>query len=236
MEYSTLDARIKWPFNMQVCGPSQSGKSEWVAKLIYYKNNVMEGENCKQILWFTPHGHVPSIIHNYPNMFVYNCLPWQINDAHDLYKLKDTLLVLDDFALHTKNSAELTELFTRFSHHNNCSIIQITQNVFWAGSDARTRSLNVHYFVLLRQVRDQKQIRTLSRQISQNNTQFEWIMKAYNDATQQRYYGYLLVSCHPRDNPNIMLRTNIFPNEKPCIVYLDKNTIKTENTLPIEPL
>ena len=235
---SQIDTQIKCPFNMQVCGPSQSGKSEWVAKLIQYQHLMLE-EGFEKIFWFTPHGHVPKIIHNIQNLLVYKCLPWEVKniDLKNNPKNEHCLIVIDDFALQTKNSAELTELFTRFSHHNNMSIIQITQNVFWAGTDSRTRSLNVHYMVLLRQLRDQKQIRLLARQVSQNTNQFNAILTAYNDATEGRY-SYLFISFHPRDSPKLLLRSKIFPDEGPHTVYVFKNSINkdTAKIHPIKPI
>lgn len=211
-----MDARLKCPFNMQVSGPSQSGKSVWVARLIAHANLLLE-DPPEKIYWYTPHGHLPKGLPAHVESRL--GLPWDRQDDDEEDEDDEEgcpchkLIVIDDFADVTKNSHELTAMFTKHSHHNNSSIIQMTQNMFWPGSDSRTRSLNIHYFVLMRQMRDQKQIRLLADQIGQNNTEKRGILQAYNSATGQRPYSYLLVSVHPRDPPELLLRADLFPDE-----------------------
>ncbi len=219
---------------MQVCGPTQSGKSFWVAQLLENAQQLMEEEPSK-ITWYSPHGHIPLFLQNVESKLG---LPWDQQqqeeeaDSEQQQQQQHRLIILDDFADLTKNSKELTALFTKHSHHTNTSIIQITQNLFWAGADARTRSLNVHYLVLMRQLRDQKQIRLLARQVTQREDQFRNFLDAYNDATASRAYSYLFVSFHPRDPTELLLRTNLFPSEASQVtVYLIKGgDVKTINS------
>lgn len=190
---------------MQISGPSQSGKSIWAQNLLIHQKHLLEVPT-QNVIWYSPHGHLPK---NTPSYVLGRIgLPWEYED--DVETEKHKIIVIDDFADKTKNSKEMTALFTRHSHHTNTSIIQLTQNVFWSGTDARTRSLNVHYFVLMRQSRDQKQIRLLANQIGQTRKEAEGILEAYNAATKQKSYSYLLVSVHPRDSPELLLRTDIF--------------------------
>ena len=133
------------------------------------------------------------------------------------------VIVIDDFAEETANSKELTKFLTKNSHHKNISVIVLTQNLFWSGKETRTQSLNMHYLVLMRQMRDHKQIRTLGRQLTQTEKEYRAFLEAYNDATSSRPFSYLLISMHPRDDRQLLLRSTIFPEEAPSTsVYLVK--------------
>ncbi len=235
-----MDISLKCPFVAQVCGPTQSGKSEFVGRLIKHYRDVLELP-ISHVEWYSPHGNLPSSLRKSLKklpIHVKKRLPWQevkekanvdgITDSSEeeeeeercMKRKQHYLIVIDDFAQESKNSNLLTEYFTRDSHHCNFSVIQITQNVFWRSTDARTRTLNVHYLVLMRQSRDVQQIRLLSRQISHGEGDSKAFMDAYREATRQRPYSYLLVSFHPRDERALMLRTNILPSEVPAhVVY-----------------
>ncbi len=230
-----MDIRIKCPFVMEVCGPSQSGKSEWVGKLIRYQLELLE-HPAKAIFWCSPHGHLPSNLSEVDDVPIHSIkgLPWgaggdisgiirQYADSEKDEKRKGKpphlLIIIDDFAQENKNSKELTELYTKGSHHNNISIIQIMQNIFWSGSDSRTRSLNAHYMVLMRQQRDLQQIRRLSRQVTDSEANHKAFLDSYKAATGQRQYSYMFISFHPRDDTDLLLRANIFPGEKPKLLF-----------------
>lgn len=207
-----MDARVKCPFNMQVAGPSQSGKTQWIYNLLSNQTYLLESP-VKRIKWYSPYEHIPP----FSNIQSYTKLPWE-EGAEEEDTLEDVegghcLLVFDDFGLETRNSKEMTNYFTRHSHHKNISIIQVLQNLFLSGTEGRTRSLNAHYIVLMRQARDQRQIRTLARQIATTSADAESFMDAYNQAIRDRCYSYLLISLHPRDPPDLLLRSNIFPEE-----------------------
>lgn len=234
-----MDARIKTPFIMQVAAPSQSGKTHFVCRLLEYREDLFEN-SFEQIKWFTPHENIP--MSNTKGIKVINALPWETETAlasdeekgdteeekeNEESKGSEKLYIIDDFALELLNSKELTNFFIKNSHHENTSLILITQALFFPGAMSRVRSINTHYIALMRQTRDQRQIRTLARQITIGNAQFQGFMEAYNAATDGRMFSYLLVSLHPRDNPQLMLRSHIFPEEasSPYVYLLPKTSI-----------
>ena len=63
------------------------------------------------------------------------------------------------------NDKRLTMLFTKGSHHLNLSVIFITQNLFYKGSQIRDVSLNSQYLILFKNRRDLSQIMHLGRQL-----------------------------------------------------------------------
>lgn len=216
-----IDATLKCPFNMIVSGPSQSGKTEWVARLLNYSKELME-KNPRVIHWHSPHDHLPDLD---STLIVksFKHLPWEEdgdNDDDD-DEIKADLIVIDDFAQETSNSKALTAFLTKFSHHRGTSLILLSQNLFWSGKETRTQSLNMHYIVLMRQTRDHRQIRTLARQMTQSNEEYNLFLQAYNQATDERHFAYLLISSHPRDDKHLLLRSNIFPEDaKTTTIYL----------------
>ena len=112
------------------------------------------------------------------------------------------------------NSKEAERLFTQLSHHNNLSVIYLNQNLYYQGKCARTLNLNTAYTVLMRNPRNAQQVALLGRQLGMGKT----LEKAYKDATSKPF-GYLIVDLSPKGDESYRLRTNVFPNEAPVIVY-----------------
>lgn len=66
--------------------------------------------------------------------------------------------------------------------------------------------------ILFRNLRDSKQITVLASQIYPKKTYK--LTEAYNLATKNKSYGYLLIDLNPCNIDEYRLRSNIFPNEK----------------------
>ena len=74
----------------------------------------------------------------------------------------------------------------------------------------RTISLNAHYLVLFKNVRDSTQVSNLARQMFPGKSHF--MIEAFADATMTPF-GYLLVDLTSGSDERCRLRTNIFPGE-----------------------
>ena len=135
-----MDVRFAHLFARVVSGPTGSGQSEFIAKLI---------ENISEMM--TP----------VPKKIVWCYGEWQkrfekIRDVEFIEGLarKDTFderekgLVITDYLIN-ETSRCMTDLFTKGSHHRNISVIYIAQNLFNKGKEHRTISLNSHYIVCL---------------------------------------------------------------------------------------
>lgn len=222
-----LDASLKCPFVAHIFGPTQAGKSWFTARLVNYQASLLETP-ATEIAWFTPHGRIPSQVINTgartsPSVQSFRELPTDWDDflsQHGFDSPKThTLLILDDFAVELSKSSSFTNLVTRGSHHANISIILLTQVLCQRTAEAATQRRNAHYVLLLKSSRDFLQIDYFARQIFGNNRQkINAFMKIYHEATNVAY-GHLLCSFHPRDPPELLFRSRIFPNEQPNIVY-----------------
>lgn len=170
----------------------------------------MTTPDIEKILWC--YGIYQEIFDSYPAVQFHEGLP----DLSIFDGKERTLLVLDD--LMSETDERVTKIFTKISHHRNVSVLYLTQNLFYKSKHTRTISLNAHYLVLFKNVRDSTQVANLSRQMFPGNSNF--MLEAFGDATMAPF-GYLLVDLRPDTDERCRLRTNIFPGEK-HYVYVRK--------------
>ena len=192
--------KLQHPFCMLVSGPTMCGKTQWISRLIRYKEHMIEPPPEK-------------VIFSYNN--------WQpaydelVNDVNFVKGLdistdgKRTLLIIDD-QMNSFND-KILDYFTRGCHHDNISLVFITQNLFFPDKRFRTASLNCHYLVLFRNPRDNHQIRHLARQMYPGKKS-QTMIEAFEDATAKPY-GTLVVDLKPTTPDALRLRSNILPSE-----------------------
>lgn len=146
------------------------------------------------------------------------------------------LVIIDDLMRESSSGGAIVNLFTKCSHHNNLSVIFITQNIFHQGKGQRDISLNSQYIVVFRNLRDRSQIQHLSRQVCTENPRV--LQEAYYDATS-RPYGYLLLDLKQDTPDNIRFRTSIFPDDEFEYVYVSCKQLKgghCANLVPVASL
>lgn len=190
--------KFRHPCSCLVVGPSQSGKTFLIRKLLKHR---MYEPNIKRVRW----------------CYTYSA-PWFLKEPEiefiqglpdpETYESGD-LLILDDMMHHL--DIKIADLFTATSHHKNVSVILILQNMFPRSRVMRDISLNAHYIFVFKNVRDKSQINCLARQLFPGQTYF--FMAAYKQATR-RPFGYLLLDLHPRTPDCLRVRENIFPDER----------------------
>lgn len=218
------DLRLITPFNYIISGSSQSGKTNFIKRLLENKDDLMTVPPSKVFLFYKLRQEVYNemVSTNLVNELtdVSSQFP-SLDEIQDMVKpYKDnggSLIIFDDIL--SDITKDFQQLFCNASHHLNCSIIFVTQNLFQHNQFFRTMSLNSHYFTIMRNARDKQQISILGKQFSPNNVNY--VVQSYTDATKTRF-SYLLLDFHPNSNPSIGLRSRIFPEEFPTTVYLEK--------------
>ena len=204
-----MDPRWKHPFTALAAGPSSCGKTVFTLKFISAAESMMTPPP-ERIVWC--YGIYQDAFDNYPNIEFNEGLP-----DHSSFDGKvRTLLIIDDLMSETDDS--VVKLFTKISHHKSVSIIYLTQNLFYKSKQNRTISLNTHYMVLFKNVRDVTQITSLAKQMYPGKSKF--MVEAFKDATSVPY-GYLVVDMRPDLDDKYRLRSNIFPGELQT-VYVPK--------------
>lgn len=218
------DIRFKTPFNCIVSGMNSSGKTTWCKNLLSLKDKIFTEEPAKIFLFYRVMQDIylemerEGLVHELINIREY--FP-SLDEIHEMvHPFKDkggSLLLFDDSMVDI--TPDFEQLFCNVSHHENCSLLFLTQNLFYNNKSFRTMSLNAHYLVLMKNDRDKQQISTLAKQFSPNNSAF--IVQAYENATL-RPFNYLILDFRPESHNNIRVRTNIFPDQFPTVIYQAK--------------
>ena len=204
------------PFTAIVAGPTGCGKTEFIYNLLLNNKDYIQPSPTKiyyyYSIWqdkFTKMKDKLSNIHFYEGLTNFQ----QVN------RLDNNLIIIDDLMKEASDNNEILDMFTKGSHHSNCSIIVLTQNIFNKGKHSRTMSLNSHYIVLFKNPRDATQISFLSRQMYPKNSKF--LEEAYHDATNEPY-GYLLIDLKQATPNEFRVQSNIFSKERHYF-YLKNN-------------
>ena len=218
-----FDIRLKTSFNLICSGPTGSGKTTWVKNLLTLGDQIFTEKPVKVYLFYRVMQDI--YIQMRENKLVDEFIDVSKNmptlDDYDQWVSPYTdkggsMLIFDDSISDINKDFE--NLFCNISHHRNCSIIFLTQNLFYKHPVFRTMSLNTHYLVTMKNDRDKQQISILGRQFSPGNSNF--LTQVMQDATRKPY-GYTLVDFKPNTAPAVRVLSNIFPHEFPVCVYLE---------------
>lgn len=127
---------------------------------------------------------------------------------------------MSDLAAACNKNEHIASLFTVGSHHNNLSIILLTQNLFSHGRESRLISLNCSYIVLWRNPRDCSQVDYLSRQMFPKDG--KRVTKAYQLATEKIPHSYLFIDFKQATDDDLRLRTNVLPGEGDMLILVNR--------------
>ncbi len=206
------------PFTMLVIGPTQSGKTVFVLKVISEASRLIEPAPERILYCYTE--YQPDSFDTFAAQGVsfFKGIP-----SLSMFDGKArTLVILDD--LMEQLDENISMLFTRISHHRDLSVIFLSQNMFPKNPHARTISLNAHYMVLFKSPRDVNQFAVLARQMYGSN--YKFAVEAFQDATNESH-NYLLIDMKPQTEDRFRLRTKIFPDEQ-TYVYVDSRLYKPD--------
>lgn len=223
---TSYDARLQVPANMQIVGPSLSGKTTWLYRLvrdapIYFRRE--DGTPCdfKQVVYCYGSPWQP-IFERFKTLGVrfHRGLPDDLDTLFPPHQ-RPGLLILDDLMLEAVQSPSVTQLLTRGTHHLDLFAITLTQNLYPGGREQTSQNRNYHYTVLFRNPADTRYVKALGNRWMGDSQGF-W--ELYKKATE-RPYGYLLVDNHPRTDEAIRFRTHLSLDEPQPITVLQ--AIKT---------
>jgi predicted ATPase len=218
------DCRLKTPFNCIISGASKSGKTTLVRNLLTIGESIFSSKPEYVILYYkfmqdiyldmNNKGLINEMVSLEDEDFTYENVLHKIRD----HKTRGALVIFDDTM--TELSSNFEQVFTNLSHHQNTSVIFITQNLFYNDKSYRTMSLNSDYLFVMKNARDKLQITNLAKQFCPGNSTY--VIQAFIDATRNPF-SYLLIDFTQRASDNLRLRSKIFPHEFPYTVYLDKD-------------
>ena len=195
-----MDIRLQCPFTMLVVGASGSGKSVFTQKLIQYSGKVLKNAP-KRIVWC-----YGAAIDMKPGIEYISGIP-----TDEILQQGNMILVIDDLMQEAKSSSIVSDIFTKYSHHNNITCICLMQNLFPRGSEMRNISLNANFIVLMKNSRDRAQINHLACQMYPGRS--KQLTDAYEDATKETF-GYLCLDFRNSTPEELRARTGLFPGDK----------------------
>lgn len=187
-------------FALCIAGPSKCGKTSFCVELLNNSDRIID-KKLNKIYWILgDQNAVPKNL-KVPVEFVIG-VPDEFENISGL----PCLWVLDDSMFETENKS-VANLLTRGSHHQNMSVIFITQNLYQQGKYARTISLNFTHLCIMNNPRDRLQFQFLARQLYPENS--KELLRVYKDITEDPY-SYLLIDLTQSTHNLFRFRTDIF--------------------------
>ena len=202
-------------------GQSGSGKTNFIKRILQNKEHLF-GEQPPSIIkyyygiWQNTYDQIQEIIEN---ISFQQGLPTEDELLAFTDPEKHSLIIVDDLMDEAANSSVMELLFTRISHHRNCTCFYILQNAFIQGKKQVTINLNTKYMEVFRSPRSLLQLSYLNSQIFPHIPGL--LIQAYNDIMKNEQYGYLIIDLTAQCPDELRLRTKIFPMEDTIIYKKD---------------
>ena len=198
-------------------GQSGSGKTRFIKKLSENKNYMFEENIPLKIryhygIWQDLFNELLDTI---PGISFHEGLPLEDDLLSFTNPKTHTILILDDIMHLASNSQVIELIFTRISHHRNCSCFYLVQNAFIKGKNQVTIAMNTKYIEFLRPPRSLMQLQYLNSQIFPNNKGL--LIKAYTDIMSIHDFGYLIIDLTTHCLDKLRVRSQIFPGEQTVI-------------------
>lgn len=208
MQVASSSLLFNHPFTALVAGPTGCGKTAFVRDFLKFHRQLIQIDQPKKLKVLWCYG----IYQKTYDIPILNCEVTYLHGIPSESEIAENLpdfVILDDLMTESSNTTEVSNLFTRGSHHLGFSVILIVQNLFAKGKEMRNISLNSQIIVLMKNRRDLNQIRSLGSQLFPSK--LKRFLAVYEDATK-RPYGYLLIDTTQQTLEEFRLRTNVIPN------------------------
>jgi hypothetical protein len=216
-KFSNTELKLSLPFGLIIAGPSTSGKSSIVEKIIHSASSLINPPP-ESISYF--YGQYNSLVPQLQQAGI-NVVSGVPTEEQLTSLPKPALVILDDL-LYSIDGKFLAELYTKMAHHLKLGVIFVAQDIF--DKKIRVARQNSQYLILTRAPSSALSIRNLGLQLFPGKNQLSYFLDAYRQATRENY-SHLFIDLHPSSNSALRLRGNIIPDEisPNQIVFLPKN-------------
>jgi GTPase SAR1 family protein len=202
----TFSVKLLHPSRIIIFGPSGSGKSSLVERILLEQENVFDFL-FDNIVYVSGQGFPDFDVINGVKVKKYKELTEDVIDGMD--RQQKSLLISDD-NIYISNDKIMSNVFTKYSHHKNITVIYLTQNLFPKTKYSRDISINSNYIILMSNPRESTQVKKLSSQVDGTN----FIYECFIDATKDNAFSYLLLDFDQRTPVMYRVRSSIFPSDE----------------------
>lgn len=184
-----------------IVGPSGSGKSHVVLKILQYRTLLISGDPFKKIFWVV--GEMSSV----PAELKAICPDVIVERGLDFLKdvEPDSLIVFDDLVMKLYQSEAIADLAIRRSSHEKISFIIISQNLYYQSKFSRTINLSASMLICFNFFRDSSTYETLCRQLECSS--YRLLHKALTSHLRERAHNFFIIDMHPRCHPLLRYRS-----------------------------
>ena len=229
-ELEKNDLNFQTPSSICVSGPSQSGKSQWILKLIknrkcLFSIDFVDLIYCiPQNLSLNPNPIFEEIKKQFPSAQLHFGLP-DITKLNLNFDNTPKLLIIDDLMTEFLASYDMVKLLSVEVHHCNITTIFTLHNLFAPSKFGRTITRNINYKVLFSNRLDIKEICNVSLQIYRpKNILLKTIFLTKEYPSEP---AYLVIDGHIKSKlKKLFVRSQIFPTadgEIRPIIFFPKN-------------
>ena len=202
--------------NILISGCSQSGKTEFTKKLLMHSDQMfLTPPDVCMIVYSHWQKAYEELQNKWGSKITFlQETPDESYIAETMMGKKHGLFVVDDKVSEVVKTTFFMDLLTRMAHHYRLTNCILVQDPTLSGKMKSVLSRNFHVNILLRSPRDRNYLRTLAIMLND----YKCVTQSYDDACAQPY-GYLVMDLHPKSNLQLKYRTNIFPDDKCCVIY-----------------
>lgn len=223
---------FKHPSTILIAGPTGSGKTEFLVKLLETRCLLPFPERIVWIYGEWQNAYDRILQTSLPRTTKVEFVKDFKEETYDTLDSRSrNMVVLDDQMensnISRKGGSSFAKFFTQGSHHRNLTVVYIVQNLFHQSKMMRTISLNSQYVVLYKNPRDKQQIENLGRQMYPNNVKF--LTTSFEDATSQPY-GYLVVDLRPETPEALRVKTDVFDCKEQTVYVPNKQYVSIKGS------
>ena len=206
--------------NIYISGISGSGKTQYLHKLCKHAKVMFYPTGITKIIYVYRHfqDSFRDLINETDNDITFTT---EVPNEEQLTELvKDsahTLLIFDDCLQMLQSNPICQDLCVRLSHHLRMSVVFSAQTASLKGKYGPDIVKNIHANVVLRSPKEVHYIKSLGIMMGK----YALLRQAYDMATQKPY-SYISIVNHPRRHSHFQIASNIFPDEEPTYVYINK--------------
>ena len=217
-EIPALDFRLETPCSIYFSGPTQSGKTTLLFKLLKNRNKIFKGGPFHVIYYCLDKTKefeknedlVDEWIREVPSAD-------SVREKTEMYENSGgSIVVLDDMCDDLEKN--ITKLFTVYSHHFRITVILINQSLFVRKDWFRRILENITHTVIFKNNKDKRQFTYFAMKFAP--TRWKYLQQAYEKYSNTPY-SYLWFDSHQTTPAELSVKTKIF-EEYPVVILENK--------------